>query len=77
MFAPPESAGLHGGICGFRLQLEQPGQFVQRASDAGVTHVRLIVGPGIGPGWGDFWKSSEDVTAFADWYDQHLRDGGE
>jgi hypothetical protein len=32
----------------------------------------LIVRPGKGHGWGDFWKSAEDVTAFADWFDQHL-----
>ncbi len=30
----------------------------------------LIVRPGKGYGWGDFWRSTEDVTAFADWFDR-------
>jgi len=34
----------------------------------------LIVRPGKAHGWGDFWKSTEDVTAIADWFDLHLRD---
>ncbi len=59
------------------VPLEQSERFVQRASDEGAPHVRLIVRPGKGHGWGDFWKSTEDVTAFADWFDQHLRDRSE
>ena len=56
------------------VPLEQSERFVQRASEEGATPVKLIVRPGKGHGWGDFWKSTEDVTAFADWLDQHLRD---
>lgn len=56
------------------VPLEQSERFVQRASEEGATTVKLIVRPGKGHGWGDFWKSTEDVTAFADWLDQHLRD---
>lgn len=56
------------------VPLEQSERFVQRAADAGAPPVKLIVRRGKGHGWGDFWKSSEDVTAFADWFDQHLRD---
>jgi hypothetical protein len=29
---------------------------------------------GKGHGWGDFWRSTEDITAFADWFDRYLRD---
>jgi hypothetical protein len=35
--------------------------------------VDLIVRAGKGHGWGDFWKSTEDITAFADWFDRHLK----
>jgi hypothetical protein len=34
----------------------------------------LIVRPGKGHGWGDFWRSAEDTKEFADWFDLHLRD---
>ena len=54
------------------VPLEQSTRFVQRAADEGASPVKLIVRPGKGHGWGDFWKSAEDVTAFADWFDQHL-----
>jgi hypothetical protein len=27
---------------------------------------------GKGHGWPDFWKSQEDVAAFADWFDHYL-----
>ena len=56
------------------VPLQQSERFAQRAADAGASPVKLIVRPGKGHGWGDFWKSTEDVTAFADWFDQHLRD---
>ena len=29
--------------------------------------VKIIVRKGKGHGWGDFWKSKEDVNEFADW----------
>ncbi len=56
------------------VPLQQSESFVERARAAGATHVELIVRPGKGHGWGDFWKSTEDITAFADWFDRHLRD---
>ena len=51
------------------VPLQQSESFVQRARSAGVANVDLIVRPGKGHGWGDFWKSAEDITAFADWFD--------
>ncbi|MCX7421398.1 MAG: alpha/beta hydrolase [Planctomycetia bacterium] len=56
------------------VPLEQSERFVQRAVEVGASSVKLIVRPGQGHGWGDFWKSTEDVTAFTDWFDQNLRD---
>lgn len=58
------------------VPLQQSESFVQRARSAGAANVELIVRPGKGHGWGDFWKSAEDITAFADWFDRHLRDRG-
>jgi acetyl esterase/lipase len=56
------------------VPLQQSESFVERAKSAGAQHVQLIVRPGKGHGWGDFWKSSEDINAFADWFDKFLRD---
>jgi acetyl esterase/lipase len=56
------------------VPLQQSTTFVQRAKAAGATNVQLLVRPGKGHGWGDFWRSSEDITAFADWFDRYLRD---
>ena len=58
------------------VPLQQSESFVQRARNAGAANVELIVRLGKGHGWGDFWKSAEDFTAFADWLDRHLRDRG-
>lgn len=55
------------------VPLQQSQSFVQRARAAGAHHVNLMVRHGKGHGWGDFWRSSEDITAFADWFDQYLR----
>jgi dipeptidyl aminopeptidase/acylaminoacyl peptidase len=55
------------------VPLQQSESFVRRAQDAGVDHVKLLVRPGKGHGWGDFWKSEEDVTTFADWFDKYLQ----
>jgi len=59
------------------VPLQQSESFVKRARGAGARDVQLIVRPGKGHGWGDFWKSAEDITAFADWFDLHLRDRGD
>jgi acetyl esterase/lipase len=56
------------------VPLQQSATFVRRAKSAGATNIRLIVRPGKGHGWGDFWRSAEDITAFADWFDHYLRD---
>lgn len=54
------------------VPLQQSESFVEKARAAGVTKINLIVRPGKGHGWGDFWKSAEDITAFADWFDRQL-----
>jgi acetyl esterase/lipase len=56
------------------VPLQQSECFLHRPQAVGATHVKLIVRHGKGHGWGDFWRSAEDITAFADWFDHHLRD---
>jgi acetyl esterase/lipase len=56
------------------VPLQQSADFVKRAKEEKVRHIELIVRPGKGHGWGDVWRSTEDVTAFADFFDAHLRD---
>jgi acetyl esterase/lipase len=70
----PPTLIIHGGA-DMVVPLQQSESFVRRAKNAGATQIELIVRPGKGHGWGDFWRSTEDVTAFADWFDHHLRDG--
>ncbi len=55
------------------VPLQQSESFVERAKEVSAGDIELIVRPGKGHGWGDFWRSNEDVTAFADWFDRHLR----
>ena len=55
------------------VPLQQSESFVQRARDVGAEHIKLIVRAGKAHGWGDFWKSNDDVTAFADWFDTYLQ----
>ena len=55
------------------VPLEQAERFAARAAEAGGGPVRVVVRPGKGHGWGDFWRSEEDTTAMADWFDRHLR----
>ena len=54
------------------VPLQQSESFVAKAKSVGASNVELIVRSGKGHGWGDFWKSTEDITAFADWFDRHL-----
>lgn len=56
------------------VPLQQAESFVERARAVGAKHVELTVRPGKGHGWGEFWKSSEDITAIADWFDRFLND---
>ena len=55
------------------VPLQQSESFVEKARSVGAVHVDLIVRAGKGHGWGDFWKSTEDIIAFADWFDRHLK----
>jgi dipeptidyl aminopeptidase/acylaminoacyl peptidase len=56
------------------VPIQQSESFVARAKSVGARHIQLLVRPGKGHGWGEFWKSEEDITAFADWFDRYLRD---
>ena len=51
------------------VPMQQAETFVQRATEAGVV-ARLIVKPGAAHGWQDQGK---DMSALADWFDEHLR----
>jgi pimeloyl-ACP methyl ester carboxylesterase len=51
---------------------QQSESFAAKGRQAGAAHADLILRVGKGHGWDDFWKSSEDITAFADWFDRHL-----
>ncbi len=55
------------------VPLQQSESFVKRAAEVGAPPVKLVVRKGKGHGWGDFWKSQEDVTLFAGWFDEYLR----
>ena len=54
------------------VPLQQSESFAAKAKEAGAPPVKLIIRKGKGHGWGDFWKSKEDVDAFADWFDKYL-----
>jgi acetyl esterase/lipase len=56
------------------VPLQQSETFIARGKAAGAPAIQLIIRPGKGHGWGDFWRSQPDVTAFADWFDRYLRD---
>ena len=55
------------------VPMQQAETFVAKARSERAPNVELIVRPGKGHGWGDFWKSTEDIDAFATWFDQHLQ----
>ncbi len=55
------------------VPLQQSESFLKRAREAGAPVPKLVVRAGKGHGWGDFWKSAEDLQVFGDWFDQHLR----
>ena len=54
------------------VPLQQSQSFVAKAKEVGAPPVKLIIRKGKGHGWGDYWKSQEDVEAFANWFDQYL-----
>ena len=55
------------------VPLQQTESFMKRAKDAGAKQLKVVIRPGKGHGWGDFWKSAEDIEEFADWFDKTLR----
>jgi acetyl esterase/lipase len=59
------------------VPLQQSESFISKAKSVGAPRIELVIRPGKGHGWGDFWRSEEDVTAFANWFDEHLRDRAE
>ena len=54
------------------VPLEQSERFAAKAKEVGGGEVKIIVRKGKGHGWPDYWRSAEDVNAFADWFDQHI-----
>ena len=54
------------------VPLEQSETFAAQAKEVGARMVKIVVRQGKGHGWPDFWKSQEDVAAFADWFDHYL-----
>jgi acetyl esterase/lipase len=54
------------------VPLQQSESFAARAREVGGSEVKIIVRKGKGHGWPDYWNSQEDVSAFADWFDQHI-----
>ena len=56
------------------VPLQQSKSFAVKAKEVGAPAVKIIVRKGKGHGWPDFWESQEDITAFADWFDQYLKE---
>jgi acetyl esterase/lipase len=54
------------------VPIQQAESFVERALSAGAKHIQLIVRQGTGHGWGEFWKSSDDIREFVNWFDRFL-----
>jgi acetyl esterase/lipase len=54
------------------VPLQQSESFAAKAKEVGAPMVKIIVRKGKGHGWGDFWKSKEDIDEFADWFDKYL-----
>jgi len=54
------------------VPLQQSESFAAKAKEVGAPMVKIIVRKGKGHGWPDFWKSKEDIDAFADWFDKYL-----
>ena len=55
------------------VPLQQSQSFATKAKEVGAPTVKLVIRKGKGHGWGDFWKSEEDVQLFAEWFDQYLK----
>jgi acetyl esterase/lipase len=55
------------------VPLQQSESFIAKARQAGAPQLELIVRHGKGHGWGDFWRSEEDILTFANWFDRFLK----
>jgi acetyl esterase/lipase len=56
------------------VPIQQSELFIQKAREAGAVIPKLVVRHGKGHGWGNFWRSREDIDAFNQWFDEHLKD---
>lgn len=56
------------------VPIQQAESFVERARSAGAKHIQLIVRQGKRHGWGEFWKSTDDIQEFVNWFDRFLVD---
>jgi acetyl esterase/lipase len=54
------------------VPLQQSESFAAKAKEVGAPAVKILVLPGKGHGWPDFWKTHEDIEAFADWFDRYI-----
>ena len=54
------------------VPLQQSESFAAKAKEVGAPAVKIIVRKGKGHGWGDFWKSKDDIDSFVDWFDKYL-----
>ena len=55
------------------VPLQQSESFAAKAEEVRAPEVKIIVRKGKGHGWPDYWRSQEDVNAFADWLDLYLK----
>jgi acetyl esterase/lipase len=54
------------------VPLQQSESFAAKAKQVGAPEVKIIIRKGKRHGWGDFWKSKEDIDEFANWFDKYL-----
>jgi acetyl esterase/lipase len=54
------------------VPIQQSYEFIKKAGSLHVRAVKLLVRKGKGHGWGDFWKSSEDIQAIVGWFNTYL-----
>jgi acetyl esterase/lipase len=54
------------------VPLQQSESFAAKAKEVGASEVKILVRHGKGHGWPDYWKTQEDITAFANWFDKYL-----
>jgi len=67
----PPTLIIHGDA-DLAVPLQQSESFIERARSVGAKHVQLIIRAGKGHGWGEFWKSSDDINEFVNWFDKFL-----